>query len=75
MAGVALRRAAGDGHAPGCSAGWDGGAGRSFALTEGGGAGDAFGLGLPVSNQTTALAITRDYKWELYSIKIDSRVN
>lgn len=37
--------------------------------------GGAFGLGLPVSNQRAALAITRDYKWELYSIKIDSRVN
>lgn len=39
------------------------------------GTGDAFGLGLLVSNQTPALAITWDYKWELYSIKIDSRVN
>lgn len=40
-----------------------------------GGTRNTFGQGLLVSNQTPALAITRDYKWELYSIKIDSRVN
>lgn len=40
-----------------------------------GGVGDVLVLSLPVSNQTAVLAITWCYKWELYSIKIDSRVN
>lgn len=65
-AGVPLRRAVGARQELGRSVG------RSPAPT---GWGGAFGLGLPVSNQRAALAITRDYKWELYSIKIDSRVN
>lgn len=73
FAGVTLPKAVGARHELGCSVGWDTGSRPSIALIQRGG--DVFALGLLVSNQTTVLAITQDYRWELYSIKIDSRVN
>lgn len=62
-------------HGPSTGGVGSGGHGGGRPLPWDGGAGDVLVLSLPVSNQTAVLAITWCYKWELYSIKIDSRVN